>query len=163
MKKTKFFWLLPILVIIFLVSACASPFEEEIETEPENGQEEIIIEELEFETLILTTDGGHEEEMFYIIADEETFIDLWVDTLEQEMMEVDFNESMVLAVFTGEKPSGGYQVEITQIFETDDTIEVMVLETAPGADDMVTMALTYPGHVIAMKTSDKEVIFNMNR
>jgi hypothetical protein len=162
MKKTNFYWLLPIMVIIFLASACASPTEVEEENGPENDQEqEIIGQGLDFETLFLTTDSRHEEEMFYIIGDEEAFIDLWVDSLEQEMVEVDFNENMVLAVFMGEKVSGGYQVEITEVIETDDSIEIMVKETVPGEDDMVTMALTYPGHVIVVKESDKEVIFNM--
>jgi hypothetical protein len=167
MKKTKFFWLLPIMVIIFLASACASPTEvvvEEEEFEHENGQDqEIMGENREFETLFQTFDSRHEEEMFYIIGDEETFTDLWVNKLEEEMFEVDFDEKMVLAVFLGEKPSGGYNVEITEIIETDTTLEVMVNETIPGEDDMVTMALTYPSHVVMLDKCVKEVVFNMHK
>lgn len=165
MKKTKIIWLLPILAIIFLASACATPTKvEEEEFDFENDQEqEIIGENREFETLLQTFDSRHEEEMFYIIQDEETFTDLWVNKLEEEMFEINFDEKMVLAVFLGEKPSGGYNVEITEIIETDTTLEVMVSETSPGEDDMVTMALTYPGHVVELDRCVKEVVFNMHK
>ncbi len=165
MKKRNFFWLLPILVIIFLASACSILTEvENEETDLGNNQDqEIIGQSLDFETLFLTTDARYEEERFYTINDEETFTDLWVNTLEQEVFEVDFDRKMVLAVFTGEKPSGGYQVEIIEIIEKENTIEIMINEIAPGADDMVTMALTYPGHIIMLEKNEKEVVFNTSR
>ncbi len=163
MKKTKFFWLLPIMVIIFLASACASPTEVDDDADLDNDNEqELVGQGLEFETLAHNFDSRYEEEMFYVIKDEETFVNLWENTLEEATIEVNFDEQMVLAIFMGEKPSGGYGIEITHVIETDNAIEVTAIETVPGEEDMVTMALTYPSHVIVLEKSDKNVIFNIN-
>jgi len=161
MKKTKLFWILPVVGIIFLASACASPAEvEDPELDREDEQQELQGEVLNFETITKHTQSNYQEEGKYVIRDEDAFINLWENASDEEMPEVDFASEMVIAVFMGEKTSGGYNIEIVEILETEDTLEVTISETEPGADDMVTMALTYPEHIVSVaNTSDKEVNF----
>jgi len=53
-------------------------------------------------------------------------------------------EILYLLVTYGEKPTGGYSVEITDIKEDDGKLIVTAYFTEPGEDEMVTQALTYP-------------------
>jgi hypothetical protein len=66
---------------------------------------------------------------------------------------VDFKTEMVLAVFMGEKRSGGYAVEIKDAVERKGSLVVTVLEKSPGPDSIVTEALTSPFHLVAVKRS----------
>ncbi len=54
------------------------------------------------------------------------------------------NGKLYLLVTYGEKPTGGYSVEITDLVERDGRLEVTVNFTDPAEDEMVTEALTYP-------------------
>lgn len=54
------------------------------------------------------------------------------------------NGKLYLLVTYGEKTTGGYSVEITDIVVKDDRLEVKVNFYDPGEDEMVTQALTYP-------------------
>lgn len=160
MKKTKLFWILPVVGIIFLASACASPAEvEDPELDREDEQQELQSGVLDFETISKDTQSNYQEDGKYVIRDENAFENLWQDASDEEIPEVDFASEMVIAVFMGEKSSGGYDVEIVEILETEDTLEVTISETEPGDDDMVTMALTYPEHIISLENIDKEVNF----
>ena len=67
--------------------------------------------------------------------------------------EVDFKKEMVLAVFIGEKRTGGYSVEIKSAVEENGKLVVTVSETAPKPDAIVTQALTSPFHLVAVKRS----------
>jgi hypothetical protein len=51
---------------------------------------------------------------------------------------------LYLLVTYGEKPTGGFEVEITGIDEEEDRLVVTAHFTEPGEDDIVTQALTYP-------------------
>lgn len=65
-----------------------------------------------------------------------------------------------LVVFAGERRTGGYTVEITEVINNKDTTDVIVKETVPGKDSVVTCALTYPIDIIKLKgiTDDINVI-----
>jgi hypothetical protein len=79
-----------------------------------------------------------------------------------DVPEIDFQRHMVIGVFMGTKPSGGYAVRITRIVQND-KIVVSVKQTAPGPDDMVTMALTSPYHVVVVPLSKKPIEFVAER
>lgn len=72
---------------------------------------------------------------------------------------VDFNKEMLIAVFQGEKSTGGYGIEITKIIENENNIEVFVKEAEPEPKCIVSQAFTRPYHIIKVKKSDKEVLF----
>jgi hypothetical protein len=75
-----------------------------------------------------------------------------------EPPEVDFQKHMVIGVFMGSRPTGGYSVHISRIVKNDKLI-VSVRETAPDPGDPVTTALTAPYHVVVVPRSDKPVEF----
>ena len=76
---------------------------------------------------------------------------------------VDFSREMVVAVFLGTKPSGGYSVEIAQIEKRDNEVLVTYRERQPGPDDIVTMALTSPFHIVRTEAAAGKITFKPAR
>ena len=72
---------------------------------------------------------------------------------------VDFASEMVVAVSTGQKPSGGFSIRIESVAERGAELEAVVLETAPGAACVVTGALTHPFDVIRVPRANRTVRF----
>jgi len=75
-----------------------------------------------------------------------------------ETPKIDFSKNTVIAVFMGMRKSGGYSVKITSIEEKDKLV-VVVKESDPPPDAMVTMALTSPYHVVVIPKTRKAIEF----
>lgn len=69
------------------------------------------------------------------------------------------DEGTYLIVYMGQKSSGGFDIKVIDIFVTPDGYSATVEEIAPGEDDMVTMALTYP---VAVVKIDSDLITGEN-
>jgi hypothetical protein len=68
------------------------------------------------------------------------------------------NDSGYIYVAAGEKPTGGYAVEVLNLMDNkNDKLTLTVRFTEPGKDDMVTQAITYPYALIRFKAPDKAV------
>ncbi|MFP4124982.1 MAG: protease complex subunit PrcB family protein [Coleofasciculus sp.] len=63
--------------------------------------------------------------------------------------------------FQGNKPSGGYSVEIKDILIKDDKLVINAVEQQPGRNCMTTMAITQPYHLVTVEQSDLPVQFNL--
>jgi len=74
---------------------------------------------------------------------------------------INFDKDMVLAVFAGEKPTGGYGVKIEKVVHAaaKKTVWVIYSERTPEPGSAVTQALTYPSHVVAVRKVEGEVKF----
>ncbi|ACB85114.1 Gmad2 immunoglobulin-like domain-containing protein [Natranaerobius thermophilus] len=62
-------------------------------------------------------------------------------------------------VTEGTKPTGGYDVEVTEVVEGSDQIDIKVRSTEPGEDELVTEALTYPYDLIIVENNDLPLNF----
>jgi len=71
----------------------------------------------------------------------------------------DFSRLQAVAVFAGEKNTGGYAVEILRIEETPREINVIYREIAPPANAMTTQALTQPFHIKFIPKDPRPVVF----
>lgn len=72
---------------------------------------------------------------------------------------VDFTQQVVLAVFMGQQNTGGYQIKITSVKETDKAVVVSVRTTSPPPDSFTTQALTQPYELLVVKKPTKPVKF----
>ncbi|MDK2991095.1 MAG: hypothetical protein PWP48_328 [Clostridiales bacterium] len=85
------------------------------------------------------------------------------ETIEQVKKEKGYiyyteNDSGYIYVAAGEKPTGGYAVEVLDVIDNkNDKITVTVRFTEPGKDDMVTQVITYPYALIRINASGKAV------
>ena len=72
---------------------------------------------------------------------------------------VDFSKEMVAAIFLGTRPTGGYRVEITAARREGQSLVVDYIERRPGADAIVSQALTSPFHIVRLRKHDGPVTF----
>lgn len=108
--------------------------------------------------------SGHEDKEYYVIKENSEWKDLWETvfsqmTPEPSVPEINFEEEMIIAVFQGSFSTGGYSIEIIDIFEKENSIGVFVEETSPSPDAMTIQAFTQPYHIIKVERIDKEVNF----
>lgn len=59
----------------------------------------------------------------------------------------DFAKHVVVAVFAGEKPTGGHDIEITSVERVDERLLVSFAERSPSPGTIVTQAFTQPFHI----------------
>ncbi len=104
-----------------------------------------------------------------VIRDKAAWSRLWTTQLRPEGSEaetppaVDFSREMVLAVFQGQKSSGGYAVTILSAKEEKGALLVTVREQSPPPDAMSIQVLTSPYHVVAVKRSKLPVKWKVVR
>ena len=64
---------------------------------------------------------------------------------------VDFTKDIVVAVAAGQRPSGGYEIQVRRVTRQAGELTVEVLETAPGPNCMTSAALTQPVDVVVLQ------------
>ena len=126
---------------------------------------------IDFTTIAQGTNSGYQSASQTVIDNQEGWINLWQQhTSDTEpsppVPQVDFTNYNVVAVFAGEKSTGGYSVEIltveTRNFQTKDlpSLVIVVEYRQPKPGDFVTEAMTYPYHMIKIPQTDvKKVVF----
>lgn len=145
-------------------SGCSAeiPFNSLEECQKTCEKEAVIDKELKFETIDDADWAGVGEKKNYIIKSKKEWQDVWAKAGHSAIApEVDFAKEMIIAVFYGVAPTGGYSVEIIKVIESLDKLTVFIKETSPGSDCIVTQALTEPRHIIKVQRVDKEAAFNV--
>lgn len=99
------------------------------------------------------------EQKNYRVLDEEHFVEVWklAYGTEAPMPNVDFDTHEVLAVFDGERTSGGYKVEVERILDLGTVREVRIVRTAPGTSCITTQALTSPFQMVVVPKTDNRI------
>lgn len=125
----------------------------------------IIGKDVTFET-IKSWQHQHAARGNYVIQNAGEWQNLWYKMYPSKetgaryaLPEVDFTRSMVIAVLSGGKPTGGYSTKIIRIVETTDKLKVHIEETSPGEECIVTMSPTTPRHIVKVTRIEKEVEF----
>jgi hypothetical protein len=73
---------------------------------------------------------------------------------------IDFDKEVVVALFLGERPTGGYDVQISRAEQTNDGLIIYYREKDPPPGGMVIQALTQPFHIVRIIGEvNSEVIF----
>jgi hypothetical protein len=125
-----------------------------------NGQEKS--KSIDFETVSKDFYSLQVEKENYVAKDEESLnqiLDL-IEIQDSINYDIDFSEETVVAVFMGEKSSGGYSIEIVEVVKKEDHLEFVVEVKEPGPDDMTIQAITSPYHIIRLKRFDTEYVFS---
>ena len=120
---------------------------------------------ISFETLSNDFYSQQVQEENYVVKDKEGFNQL-LDLVGNENLaitveDIDFSEDMVVAVFMGEKPTGGYSIKIQDVLKNKDNLEFLIKVEEPGPDDMVAQVITSPYHIIKLERFDTEYLFTI--
>jgi uncharacterized membrane protein len=96
-----------------------------------------------------------------VVRDAEDWRALWVDHAGPEMPvpEVDFGSRMVAAVFAGERPTPGYEIEITGTGRAGRALVLAVTERSPAAGTVAAQMLVSPFHIVTLPRYDGDVRF----
>jgi hypothetical protein len=71
---------------------------------------------------------------------------------------IDFSKEIVVAVFLGEKPTGGHDVEITRTEQNNDALLVSFVEKQPKPGGLATQAFTQPFHIVRIATQSSVTV-----
>ena len=118
---------------------------------------EIPARKLQFETVAEGYYDGLDEKGTYVVRDSTD-----VENLRNKgyaLPEIDFSGHMIIAVFQGTCPTGGFSITVVKVVETEPVVQVFVKETWPGEGCGVTEALTQPYHIIKVQRVEKEIVF----
>jgi len=101
-----------------------------------------------------------------VLRDEDAYASFWKrlhadQSSVPDRPEVDFEDTVVVAIVLGQRPTGGHSVEIDEVRATDDGGEMRVTftETVPGDGCLVTQALTSPYVLATVEAQDEEFTF----
>jgi hypothetical protein len=61
---------------------------------------------------------------------------------------IDFNTSIVFAVFLGDRGTGGFTVDVTAVMISEWRYDVYAVESQPGPNCFTTQAITQPYHIV---------------
>jgi len=96
-----------------------------------------------------------------IIRDEDAWRALWTEHAGAAAAAppVDFATQMVAAVFTGDRPTPGYAVEIVDARQQGNTLGLVVSESSPRRGMMAAQLIVTPFHIVALPRFDGTVSF----
>ena len=109
-----------------------------------------------YEVLTQSAYQGKEDKSYEVIKDKTSLQNLYALVNDTEVPKVDFSKSRIVALFLGQRNSGGYEIKVKNVEEKAGKIVVTVEETKP--EGMATMAITNP-YTIVKINSTKEIIF----
>jgi hypothetical protein len=121
-----------------------------------------------FETLLAEAHSGLAEPRREVVRDEAGWARLWADihagvTPAPPLPPVDFGRHMLVAVASGTRPSGGFAIRVRSVATRGGKLEVVVLETCPAPDAMVTLELTQPVEVVRVPRLEQPAAFQEAR
>ena len=147
------------LLLLTILIGCSSS--KNVDTPVEKNNENT---QLSFEVLVEDQIGGFIKEEIRIIKTRESLLEVYgyVNRIRKpgfSIPKVDFSKETIIAVFMGEKTTGGFSVTIENVKEKNKKLIVKIKETKPGSKDMVTMAITQPFCFVKINKADKEFVF----
>ncbi len=83
-----------------------------------------------------------------VIRDQGTWSQFWSELGAGVRPDVDFSRDLVIAVASGERATGGHDIQVWSVDRAGGELRIEVLETSPGAGCVTTAALTQPVDVV---------------
>jgi PrcB C-terminal len=100
------------------------------------------------------TRTGIGESRRLVIRDANAWSQFWSELGVGERPNVDFTRDVVVAVAAGQRSTGGFEIAVDRITQTDGELSVEVVERTPGPNCMTTASLTQPVDVVVVPAAD---------
>ena len=127
-----------------------------------------------FTTISRGYSSGYRTASQLVIASNEEWVDLWQQHSSNQssldiyngfvtpspVPEVDFTQEQVVAVFAGEKPTGGYSIEVISVETINSILVITVKHSQPAPENNVAAVITHPYHIIKIpRMTVEKVVF----
>ncbi len=109
------------------------------------------------------TRTGIGESRRLVIRDANGWAQFWSELGVGDRPSVDFNRDVVVAVAAGQRPTGGYEIVIDRVTQSDGQMTVEVVERTPGPNCMTTASLTQPVDVVVVPAADAKSLSFLER
>ena len=109
------------------------------------------------------TRTGIGESRRLVIRDANAWAQFWSELGVGDRPSVDFNHDVVVAVAAGQRPTGGYEIAIDRVTQSDGQLTVEVVERTPGPNCMTTASLTQPVDVVVLPAADAKSLSFLER
>jgi hypothetical protein len=109
-----------------------------------------------FEILKQEAYGGRDNESTMVITSQSQLTGLYKELGWSDVPSVDFEKNNIVALFMGQKNSGGYSIGVKSITIENNIATIKVLETSPSG--MATMALTNPYCIALIPKTEKVIV-----
>jgi hypothetical protein len=100
------------------------------------------------------TRTGIGESRRLVIRDANAWAQFWSELGVGEQPNVDFTRDVVVAVAAGQRSTGGFEIAVDRITQTDGELSVEVVERTPGPNCITTASLTQPVDVVVVPVAD---------
>ena len=115
--------------------------------------------DISFQTVVKGSRSGVRDPLQIVIRSQAEWDALWkrhvsIETNPPPPPAIDFNKEIVIGVFLGEKPTGGYDVEIIRTEQSDSVLVIHYREKSPLPGSIVIQAVTQPFHIIQVVRDD---------
>ncbi len=101
--------------------------------------------QMKFTSIDRGQNSAIEESREVVIRSAKEWTTFWKQVgTDRALPKVDFARSMVVGVFLGTRPTGGYTVEITNVQVEGQDLVVSYQERKPGADELAAQVITSP-------------------
>jgi PrcB C-terminal len=100
------------------------------------------------------TRTGIGESRRLVIREANTWDQFWSELGVGERPSVDFTRDVVVAVAAGQRPTGGYEIAVNRITQTNGELTVEVVERTPSPNCVTTASLTQPVDVVVVPAAD---------
>ena len=133
----KFMFILLAFSVVFFAIGCNDKKPAEKPQMGELAFEEINSEQLEDEELKSWYDQNHTQDA---------------------LVSYDTEEFTYILLGVGEKPTGGYELNITSVTGDESNVNVRAEIVEPSAETMVTQVITYPNQLVRIKQDNRDVV-----
>jgi hypothetical protein len=85
-----------------------------------------------------------------VIRDANAWADFWSELGVGDRPDVDFTQSVVVAVAAGQRPTGGYEIAVDRVRQANGELTAEVVEIVPGPNCMTAGSLSQPVDVVVV-------------
>jgi len=99
-----------------------------------------------------------------LIDDETAWAEFWAEfhgavTPMPPLPQVDFSTHVIVAATMGQRSSGGFSIEVADVYEADGTLYPVVVEVSPGPSCVATTVITAPAVAVRVERAGTGVSF----
>lgn len=153
-----------LLIVMYFLALYLSDYVRDYPTldDQNSDDNETVVRDIDFVTLSQGAYSDYSEEGAVLIDNKSDYETLTRQVSAGRFPEVDFDINLVIAVFLGEKPTGGYSISVESILNEGELTTVNIDKVTPGRNCIVTEAIVMPYHIIQFERVEGQIEFISN-